>query len=95
MSNLLNSMAQSASRPAASRLLIARCRGLLVRTTTIWAWKYGLSLRAAVTNAKASFSMGGYLSSAPQSARLVYMGFCTLSSSLIRAALTAAGETAR
>ena len=89
-------MAQSANLPAASGLLIARCKGLSVRTTTVWAWKYGLSLQAIVTNVKASFSMGGYLSSAPRSARLVqYMGFCTFSSALIKAALTAAGETAR
>ena len=70
MSNLLNSMAQSANLPATSRLLIAHHKGLSIRTTTVWAWKYGLSLRAIVTNAKASFSMGGYLSSALQSAWL-------------------------
>ena len=70
MSNSLNSMAYNASRPAASGLLIARRKGLLVRTITVWAWKYGLSLQAAVTNAKASFSIGGYLSSALRSARL-------------------------
>ena len=64
MSNLLNSMAESANRPTASGLLIARRRGLSVRTTTVWTWKYGLSLRVAVTNTKASFSKGGYLSSA-------------------------------
>ena len=70
MSNLLNSMAQSANLPAALGLLIARRKGLSVRTTTVWAWKYGLSLRAAVTSAKASFSMGGYLSFALRSTRL-------------------------
>ena len=70
MSNSLISMVQSASHPAASGLLIARRRGLSVRTITIWAWKYDLSLRATVTNTKASFSMGGYLSLAPRSARL-------------------------
>ena len=70
MSNSLNSIAQSANRPAASGLLIAHHKGLSVRTIIVWAWKYGLSLRAAVTNAKASFSMGGYLSSAPRSAQL-------------------------
>ena len=70
MSNSLNSMAQSVNHPTASGLLIAHRKGLSVRTTTVWAWKYGLSLRATVTNAKASFSMGGNLSSAPRSARL-------------------------
>ena len=62
----------------------------------MWAWKYGLSLRTAVTNAKASFSIMGYLSSTPQSARLVkYTGFCTPFSSLTKAALIAAREMAR
>ena len=70
MSNSLNSIAHSANFLAASGLLIARHNGLLVRTITVWAWKYGLSLRAAVTKAKAWFSIGGYLSSAPRSARL-------------------------
>ena len=37
MSNSLNSMAQSANRPAASGLLIARRKGLSIRTTTVWA----------------------------------------------------------
>ena len=46
--------------------------------------------------AKANFSIGGYLSSAPQSAQLAYyMGFYTLSSFLTKAVLTAAGETAK
>ena len=70
MLNLLNSMAQSANLPTVSRLLITRRKGLSVRMTTIWAWKYSLSLRAAVTSAKASFSMGGYLSSTSRSTRL-------------------------
>ena len=96
MSNSLNSMAQSANRPVVSGLLVARYKGLSVRTTTVWAWKYGLSLRAAVTNAKASFSMGGYLFLAPRSAQLtLYTGFCTFSSSLIKVALTVAAEMAR
>ena len=42
-----------------------------VRTTIMWAWKYGFSLQAAVAKAKASFSIGGYLSSTPRSARLM------------------------
>ena len=70
MLNSPNSMAQSASRPAASGLLIACRRGLSVKTITVWAWKYGLNLRATITNAKVSFSMGGYLSLASRSARL-------------------------
>ena len=71
MSNLLNSIAHNAFCPAASRLLIAHHRGLSVRMTIVWAWKYDLSLWATVTKAKASFSIGGYLTSIPQSARLV------------------------
>ena len=60
------------------------------------AWKYGLSFRAIVTNAKESFSIYGYLSSSPRSARLVkYTGFFSPSSSLIKVALTTAEETAK
>ena len=70
MSNSLNSIAHNAIRPTASRLIIARRKGLSVRTITVWDWKYGLSLQAAITKAKASFSMGGYLSSTPRNARL-------------------------
>ena len=64
------SLAHSANCPTASGLLIARRNGLSVRNIIVWAWKYGLSLRAAVTKAKASFSIGKYLSSTPRSARL-------------------------
>ena len=71
MSNSLNSTAHKAIRPAALGLFMALLNGLSVRTTIVFAWKYGLSFRAAVTNAKASFSIWGYLSSTPQSARLV------------------------
>jgi len=96
MSNSLNSTAHNAICPAASGPLIALRRGLSVRMTTMCAWKYSLSFRAIVTNVKVSFSIGGYLSSAPQSAWLVkYTGFCTSSSSLIKVALTAIVETAR
>ena len=95
MSNSLNSTAHNAIRPAASRLLIALRRGLFVRTITGCAWKYCLSFRVAVTNAKASFSIYGYLSFAPRSAQLVkYTSFYTPSSSLTKVALIAAGETA-
>jgi len=57
------------------------------------AWNYGLSFQAIVANAKASFSIGGYLSSAPRSAQIVkYTVFFTPFSSLTKAALTAARE---
>ena len=59
------------SRPAASGLLIAFRNGWLVSITIVWAWKYGRSFLTAVTKANASFSKGGYLSSAPLSAQLV------------------------
>ena len=96
MSNSLNSNAHNAICPASSGLLIALRIGLSVRTITVCNWKYGLSFRAAVTNAKASFSIWGYCSSAPRSAQLVkYTGFCTPSSSLTKAPLIVAGETAR
>ena len=94
MLNSLNSMAQSANLPATSRLLIAHHKGLSIRTTTVWAWKYGLSLQAIVTNAKASFSIGTLFCSAKHLAG-EYTGFYTFSSSLIKAALIAASETAR
>ena len=70
MLNSLNSIAHSAIHLAALRLLIARCKSLSVKKTTVWSWKYALSLWATVTKAKASFSIGRYLSSAPRSARL-------------------------
>ena len=96
MSNSLNSIVYSAIHPVALGLLIAHHRGLSFRTITIWAWKYGWCLWAIVTIVKASFSIGRYLSSAPWNARLVlYMGFCTLSSSLTKATLTAARDMAR
>ena len=71
MSNSLNSTAHNAIHPAASGLLIALHKGLSVRTIMVCSWKYGLIFRAAITNAKASFSIWGYLSSAPHNARLV------------------------
>ena len=71
MSNSLNSIAYNAIHLAVSGLLIAHRKGLSVRMITLWAWKYGLSLQAAVTKANASFSIGGYLSFVPQSAWLV------------------------
>ena len=95
MSNSLNSTTHNAIRPAASGLPITLCRGLSVRTTTVCAWKYDLSFRATITNVKPSFSIGGYFSSAPQSARLVVYGLLHPSSSLTKATLTEAGETTR
>ena len=67
-SNSHSSIAYSTICSIALRLLIARRRGLSVRTMIVWAWKYGFNVRAIVTKAKASFSIGGYLSSVPQSA---------------------------
>ena len=67
-SNSLNLIAYSTIHPVTLGLLIALHRGLFVRMTIVWAWKYGLSLRVAVTNAKASFPIGKYLFSAPWSA---------------------------
>jgi len=57
MSNSLNSTAHNAIHPVDLGLLIALRRGLSIRTTTVYAWKYGLSIRATVTNTKASFSI--------------------------------------
>ena len=70
LKNSLNSIAHSVNRLAASGLLITCCNSLSVRTITVWAWKYGLSLRATVTKAKASFSIGRYLSFVPRSTLL-------------------------
>ena len=95
ISNSLNSIAHNASWPATSRLLITQRKGLSVRTFTVWAWKYGLSMQVVVTNAKASFSIDGYFfGTAKRSAYVVY-GLYTLSTSLTKAALTAAEEMAR
>ena len=96
MTNSLNLTTHNAICLAALGLLIALCKGLSVKMTTICAWKYNLTFRAAITNAKARFSIWGYLSSAPQSAQLVKCtGFYTPSSSLTKVALTAARETTR
>ena len=59
MSNSLNSIAHNAICPVALGLLMALRRGLSVKTTTVCAWKYNLSFRAVVTNAKTSFSIRG------------------------------------
>ena len=70
-SNSFSSIAYKAILPAAYRLLIALFKGWSVRTTIVWAWKYGLSFRAAVISAKANFSIRGYLSSTPRNALLM------------------------
>ena len=96
MSNSLNSTTHNAIHSTVSGLLIALRRGLSIKTIIVCAWKYGLSFCAVITNAKASFSIWGYLSSTPRSTQLVkYTGFCTPSSSLTKVALIAAGKTAR
>ena len=69
-SNSLSLIAHKANLPAASGLLITLFKGWSIRTTIVWAWKYGLSFRAAVISAKANFSILGYLSSAPRKALL-------------------------
>ena len=71
ISNSLNLTVYNSICPAASRLLITLFRGLSVRTTIVCAWKYSLSFHAAITNAKASFYIWGYLSSAPRNVQLV------------------------
>ena len=70
-SNSLSSIAHKAILPAASGLLIALFKGWSDRTMMVWAWKYGLSFRVAVTSAKANFSILGYLSSTPRNALLI------------------------
>ena len=71
MSNSLSSIAHKAILPAVSRLLMALFKGWSVKTMMVWAWKYDLSFRTAVTSAKANFSILGYLSSAPRNALLI------------------------
>ena len=66
-----NSIAHKINSLATFGLFIAFRNGLSVWTITVCAWKYGISLQAAVIRVKANFSLGGYLFSAPQSARLV------------------------
>jgi len=71
MLNSSSSIAHKIIHPAAFGIFIALCNGLSVWTIMVYAWKYGLSFRAAVIREKASFSMRGYLPSALGSARLV------------------------
>ena len=70
-SNSLSSIAHKAILLAASGLLIALFKGWSIRTTIVWAWKYGLSFHAVVISAKANFSILGYLSSALRKALLM------------------------
>ena len=70
-SNLLSLIAYKAILPAASGLLMALFKGWSVKTMMVWAWKYGLSFRAAVTSANANFSILGYLSSTPWNALFI------------------------
>ena len=70
-SNSLSLIVHKAILPAASGLLITLFNGWSVKTMMVWAWKYGLSFRAAITSAKVNFSILGYLSSAPQNALLI------------------------
>ena len=71
MSNSFSSIAHKAILPAASGLLMALFKGYSVKTMMVWAWKYNLSFRTAITSAKANFSILGYLSSAPWKALLI------------------------
>ena len=78
ISNSFNSTTHNAIRPAASKLLITLRKGLSIRTTIVCAWKYNLSFRATVTNAKESFSFGGYFFPTPRSTQLMkYTSFYT------------------
>ena len=57
ISNLLSFIAYRAICPTASGLLMALFRGWSVMTMMVWAWKYSLSFRVAITSAKANFSI--------------------------------------
>ena len=69
--NSFSLIALKAILSVASGLLIALFKGWSVRTTIVWAWKYGLSFRAAIISAKANFSILGYISSASRKALLM------------------------
>ena len=70
MFNSLSSMAHFTSLPEFSGLCNICFIGCSVGISIVWAWKYGRSLLAVVPNARTSFSIFGYLSSAPLKARL-------------------------
>ena len=64
-SNSFSSIVYRTNCLAASGLFFALSRGLSVWTIMMCAWKYGISLQAAVIRAKVNFFIGGYLFSAP------------------------------
>lgn len=66
-----NSITHRTSHLPAFGLFIVFRSDLSVWTTMVCTSKYGLSFRATVISAKASFSIGGYFPSAPRSAQLV------------------------
>ena len=70
MSNSLSSMAHFTSLPEVSGLCNICFINCYIGISIVWAWKYGRSLLAVVTNARTSFSNFGYLSSTPLRARL-------------------------
>ena len=70
MSNSLNSIAHFTSLPKVSGLCNMCFIGSSVGILIVWAWKYGRSLLAVVTNARTRFSIFEYLSSTPLKARL-------------------------
>ena len=69
--NSLSSITHRAIHPAASGLLMTLFKGWSIKTMMVWACKYDLSFRAAITSMKANFSIWGYLSSAFQNALLM------------------------
>ena len=70
MLDSLSSMAYFTSLLKVSGLCNICFIGCFVGISMVWAWKYGRSLLAVVTNARTSFSIFRYLSSAPLKARL-------------------------
>ena len=70
MSNSLNSMAHFTSLPEVSGICNIYFIGCFIGISMVWAWMYGRSLLAVVTNASTTLSIFGYLSFAPLRARL-------------------------
>ena len=70
ISNSVNSMAHFINLLEVSGLCNICFIGCSIGISIVWAWKYGQSLLEMVTNAKTSFSIFGYLFSAPLKARL-------------------------
>ena len=70
MSNSLSSIAHFTSLPEVSGLCNIYFIGCSVGISMVWAWKYGRSFLAVVTNARTSFSIFGYLSSTSLRAQL-------------------------